>query len=88
MRTNTLFFVVILLSTVVAETAAQTLSAPQAVTDPKKISSQPNAQVEARSLTVEKLWMTRQVGRAAWSPEGFADIAAIVARAAIRRKPQ
>jgi dipeptidyl aminopeptidase/acylaminoacyl peptidase len=70
MRTNTLFFVVILLSTVVAETAAQTLSAPQAVTDPKKISSKPNAQVEARSLTVEKLWMTRQVGRAAWSPDG------------------
>jgi len=28
------------------------------------------------------------VGRAAWSPEGFADIAAIVARAAIRRNPQ
>jgi hypothetical protein len=28
------------------------------------------------------------VGRAAWSPEGFADIAAIVARAAIRRKPR
>jgi triosephosphate isomerase len=28
------------------------------------------------------------VGRAAWSPEGFADIAAIVARAAIQRKPQ
>jgi dipeptidyl aminopeptidase/acylaminoacyl peptidase len=70
MRTNTLFFIVILMSTAVAETAAQTLSAPQAVTDPKKISSEPNAQVEARSLTVEKLWMTRQVGRAAWSPDG------------------
>jgi dipeptidyl aminopeptidase/acylaminoacyl peptidase len=70
MRTCTLFFIVILMSTVVAETAAQTLSAPQAVTDPKKISSKPNAQVEARSLTVEKLWMTRQVGRAAWSPDG------------------
>jgi triosephosphate isomerase len=27
------------------------------------------------------------VGRAAWSPEGFAEIAAIVARAAIRRRP-
>ena len=70
MRTNTLFFIVILMSTVVAETAAQTLSAPQAVTDPKTVSSKPNAQVEARSLTVEKLWMTRQVGRAAWSPDG------------------
>jgi triosephosphate isomerase len=28
------------------------------------------------------------VGRAAWSPEGFADIAAIVARTAVQRKPQ
>jgi len=28
------------------------------------------------------------VGRAAWSAEGFADIAAIVARAAIQRKKQ
>jgi triosephosphate isomerase len=28
------------------------------------------------------------VGRAAWSPEGFAEIAAIVARTATRRKPQ
>jgi triosephosphate isomerase len=27
------------------------------------------------------------VGRAAWSPEGFAEIAAIVARSAIRRRP-
>ena len=70
MRTNILFFIVILMSTVVAETAAQTLSAPQAVTDPKTVSSKPNAQVEARSLTVEKLWMTRQVGRSAWSPDG------------------
>src|SRR5208283_1651100 len=57
-------------STVVAETAAQTLPAPQAVTDPKKISSKPNAQVEPRSLTIENLHMTRQIGPATWSPDG------------------
>ena len=45
-------------------------AAPQAVTDPKQIASKPNAQVEPRSLTIEKLYMTRQVGRPTWSPDG------------------
>jgi len=59
------------MSTVVAETAAaQTLPAPQAITDPKLIASKPNAQVEPRGLTIEKLYMTRQVGRPTWSPDG------------------
>jgi dipeptidyl aminopeptidase/acylaminoacyl peptidase len=59
------------MSTVVAETAiAQTLPTPQAVTDPKQIASKPNAQVEPRSLAIEKLYMTRQVGRPTWSPDG------------------
>src|SRR5258708_31884308 len=59
------------MSTVVTETTvAQTLSAPQAVTDPKQIASKPNAQVEPRGLTIEKLYMTRQVGRPSWSPNG------------------
>jgi dipeptidyl aminopeptidase/acylaminoacyl peptidase len=70
MRLCALFAIVMFMSTVVAETAAQTLPAPQAVTDPKQISSKPNAQVEPRSLTIEKLYMTRQVGRATWSPNG------------------
>jgi dipeptidyl aminopeptidase/acylaminoacyl peptidase len=70
MHASTLFAIVILMSTVVAETAAQTLPAPQAITDPTKISSKPNAQVEPRSLTIEKLYMTRQVGRPTWSPDG------------------
>ena len=71
MRTIALFAIVILMSTVVTETiAAQTLPAPQAVTDPKQIASKPNAQVEPRSLTIEKLYMTRQVGRPTWSPDG------------------
>ena len=70
MRAYTLFAIVIFMSIAVAETAAQTLPSPQAVTDPKKISSTPNAQIEPRSLTIEKLYMTRQVGRATWSPDG------------------
>jgi len=70
MRTFALFAIVILMSTAVIETAAQTLPSPQAVTDPKQIASKPNAQVEPRSLTIEKLYMTRQVGRPTWSPDG------------------
>ena len=70
MRAFALFAIVILMSTVVTEASAQTLPAPQAVTDPKKISSTPNAQIDPRSLTIEKLYMTRQVGRPTWSPDG------------------
>jgi dipeptidyl aminopeptidase/acylaminoacyl peptidase len=70
MRTLFPFAIVILMSTLVTETTAQTLPAPQAVTDPKKISSRPNAQIEPRSLTIEKLYMTRQVGHPTWSPDG------------------
>jgi dipeptidyl aminopeptidase/acylaminoacyl peptidase len=70
MRTLIPFAIVMLMSTIVAEISAQTLPSPQAVTDPTKISSKPNAQIEPRSLTIEKLYMTRQVGRATWSPDG------------------
>jgi dipeptidyl aminopeptidase/acylaminoacyl peptidase len=71
MRSFILFAIVIIMSTVVAQNLpAQTLQAPQAVTDPKKIASRPNAQVEPKSLTIEKLYMTRQVGRPTWSPDG------------------
>src|SRR6266550_3642878 len=49
--------------------AAQTLPVPQAVTDPKQIASKPNGTVE-KNLSIEKLYMTRQVGRADWSPDG------------------
>ena len=71
MRSSILFAIVTLMSTVVTENLpAQTLEAPQAVTDPKKIASKPNAEVEPKSLTIEKLFMTRQVGRATWSPDG------------------
>jgi len=52
--------------------SAQTLPVPQAVTDPKQIASKSNANVEQaqQSLSIEKLYMTRQVGRASWSPDG------------------
>lgn len=48
---------------------AQTLTAPQAITDPKQIVSKPNAQVE-KNLSIEKLYMTRFVGNSSWSPDG------------------
>jgi dipeptidyl aminopeptidase/acylaminoacyl peptidase len=70
MRRCALFAIVMIMSTMLSETAAQTLPAPVAITDPKQISSKPNAQVEPRSLTIEKLYMTRQVGRPTWSPDG------------------
>jgi dipeptidyl aminopeptidase/acylaminoacyl peptidase len=51
---------------------AQTLPVPRAIADPKQITSKPNANVEQsqQSLSIEKLYMTRQVGRASWSPDG------------------
>jgi Tol biopolymer transport system component len=49
---------------------AQILAAPNAITHPKQIASKPNAQIEPRSLTIEKLFMTRQIGGATWSPDG------------------
>jgi dipeptidyl aminopeptidase/acylaminoacyl peptidase len=69
MRTVILFAIVILMSTFAT---AETLSAPQAITDPKQITSKSNADVEQnqQSLSVEKLYMTRQVGRSSWSPDG------------------
>jgi dipeptidyl aminopeptidase/acylaminoacyl peptidase len=66
MRTIVHFAIVMLMNTL---TLAQTLPVPTAVTDPKQISSKPNAQVE-KNLSIEKLYMTRQVGRPDWSPDG------------------
>jgi dipeptidyl aminopeptidase/acylaminoacyl peptidase len=66
MRTFFLFAIVILMTTVAAP---QMLPAPQAVTDPKQITSKPNAKVE-KNLSIEKLYMTRLVGGADWSPDG------------------
>ncbi len=49
--------------------AAQAPQVRKAITDPKEIASVPNAQVE-KTLSIEKLYMTRQVGAADWSPDG------------------
>lgn len=59
-----------LLMNFMAQVSAQTLPELKAITDPKQVSSKPNAQVEPRSLTIEKLFMTRQIGGATWSPDG------------------
>src|SRR5689334_17923242 len=69
MRTLILVAIVTLMTTL---TSAQTLPVPQAITDPKLISSKPNAQVEQnqQSLSIERLYMTRSVGATTWSPDG------------------
>ncbi|HUM05910.1 MAG TPA: S9 family peptidase [Terriglobales bacterium] len=66
MRTLHLFAIVVMMS---IPAAPQTLPAPSALTDPRQITSKPNAQVE-KSLTIERLYMTRLVGGADWSPDG------------------
>jgi dipeptidyl aminopeptidase/acylaminoacyl peptidase len=66
MRVVIPFVIVIIMSTLVT---AQTLPVTQAITDPKQIASKPNAQVE-KNLSIEKLYMTRLVGGADWSPDG------------------
>jgi dipeptidyl aminopeptidase/acylaminoacyl peptidase len=68
MRILNLFVMVVLMMTSVLA-ASQTLPAPQAITDPKQITSKPDARVE-KNLTIEKLYMTRQVGGSTWSPDG------------------
>jgi dipeptidyl aminopeptidase/acylaminoacyl peptidase len=69
MRAFIPFAIVVLMSTFAS---AQGLPVPQAITDPKQIASQPNARVEQnqQSLSIEKLYMSRQVGPASWSPDG------------------
>jgi len=69
MRSLTLLAMVISMSTL---TLPQNLPAPQAITDPKQITSKPNANVEQnqQSLSIERLYMTRSVGATTWSPDG------------------
>ena len=68
MSTSTLFVMVVvaIMSTLVT---SQTFPAPAAITDPKQITSKPDARVE-KTLTIEKLYMTRQVGGSTWAPDG------------------
>jgi dipeptidyl aminopeptidase/acylaminoacyl peptidase len=50
----------------------QALPIPQAITDPKQVTSKPSAQVEQNepSLSLDRLYMTRSIGSASWSPDG------------------
>jgi dipeptidyl aminopeptidase/acylaminoacyl peptidase len=64
------FVMVIPMMTSILATS-QTLTAPQAITDPKQIASKPDARVE-KSLSIEKLYTTRLVGGSTWSPDGKA----------------
>ena len=66
MRNSILFAIVIAMSTLAP---AESLPVPQAITDPRQISSKPDAQVE-KNLTIEKLYMTHAIGSSAWSPDG------------------
>ncbi len=68
MRILRLFVMVIPMMMSILATS-QTLPAPQAITDPKQIASKPDARVE-KSLSIEKLYTTRQVGGSTWSPDG------------------
>jgi dipeptidyl aminopeptidase/acylaminoacyl peptidase len=70
MRVLSLFVMVALMSILVtSQTLTATRPAPQAITDPKQVSSRPDARVE-KTLSIEKLYMTRQVGGSTWSPDG------------------
>jgi dipeptidyl aminopeptidase/acylaminoacyl peptidase len=69
MRSLILFTMVMSMST---RGLPQNLPAPQAITDPKQITSKPNANVEQnqQSLSIERLYMTRSVGATTWAPDG------------------
>ena len=69
MRTLILAVIVMSMSVIIS---AQTLPVPAAITDPKQITSKPNALVEQnqQSLSVERLYMARSVGATARSPDG------------------
>src|SRR5580692_10037812 len=66
MRVLCLFVMVVLMSVLAT---SQSLPGAGAVTDPKQISSKPDARVE-KNLSIEKLYMTRLVGGSTWSPDG------------------
>jgi dipeptidyl aminopeptidase/acylaminoacyl peptidase len=65
----TIIMTMLTMATMSVPAESQTLPAPPAITDPKQIASKPDARVE-KNLSIEKLYMTRQVGGATWSPDG------------------
>jgi dipeptidyl aminopeptidase/acylaminoacyl peptidase len=58
---------IVLLMTVTAP-AQQPFAAPQAITDPSKLESKTVADMQ--NFSIEKLYMTRQIGDSTWSPDG------------------
>ncbi|HWR37196.1 MAG TPA: S9 family peptidase [Clostridia bacterium] len=60
-----LFVILVLMS---SSMMSQTLPAPQAVTDPKKLESKNKPDLQG--FLIEKLYMTRAIGGTAWSPDG------------------
>src|SRR5437763_16871430 len=69
MRIHATVLIFIFMSTLAI---AQTLPIPPAITDPKQVTSKPDAEVEQgeQSLSLERLYMTRAVGNTSWSPDG------------------
>lgn len=69
MKPTLRFVIVVLMSTLAV---SQTLTPPKAITDPKQITARPDANVEQgeEGLSLERLYMTRQIGGTAWSPDG------------------
>lgn len=63
------FVIVVFMSTLAV---SETLTPPQAITDPKQITAKPDADVEQgeESLSLQRLYMTRQIGDTAWAPDG------------------
>ncbi len=70
---HALFFVLaFIMMTESTPSFAQPLLTPAAITDPKQVPVKANAEVEQnqQSLSLERLYMTRQIGRPSWSPDG------------------
>ncbi len=63
-----LVLAIIFAMTTLTAFAQQPLAAPQAITDPTKLESKTVADMQA--FSIEKLYMTRQIGEATWSPDG------------------
>ena len=53
-------------------TANSGVSLPKAITDPRQINAKPDADVEQgeNAVSLPRLYMTRQIGDTAWSPDG------------------
>src|SRR5437870_12965708 len=69
MRIHATFLIFIVMSTLAI---AQTLPIPPAITDPKQVTSKPDAEVEQgeQSLSLKRWYMPRAVGNTACSPDG------------------